>query len=611
MYGVSGVIGPRPDSVQLAAASMAGSLVLSEAGETRYASSDFGDRQVVLGVSSPTDLIEHYLYQEQDWAVAFAGNITNADEFRATNGDTPTVAQAMLNAYRVSGPAFLKHLHGAFSIALWNGREHELFLARDRMGGIPLYYWRSSGQVLFSTRLKALLNTNLVPRRLSEPGVQSFLAYGTPYEPLTVIDGVYAFPSGHWGVIGEDSIRLEQYWDMFAPRDELAGTIDDSARELRSMLTDTVRRHISVPARTCVYFSGGVDSSVLAALMKQETGLVNTVSITLGESSYSEQAYMDLVNRHLGAEAVSYCLHPEQAREWLDDYIATMDQPIVDAFNAYVVSRVASQHGFRVALYGIGGDELFGPYWHLDDIRSLERAARVPSLLRAPAGWVLGRLWGGTRGVKTRDWLVESATPGGAYEYLRQIFLRGEMRALWRGTADPDSLPRIPKVPGIEVFARLNTQYRLEHNTKNSLNRTAHWAGTTQGLQIRSPFLDHCLVEWATRLPVDFRRGESKRLLRLATGDLLPPDVFTRPKMGFYIGLREWLRAQLRPDAEQMFAHPPEAVTEILDEDEMRRIWNQYGEDAARWRRVWALYTLMKWVRQTPIPAASTRAVSV
>jgi asparagine synthase (glutamine-hydrolysing) len=608
---IAGVIEAQAETAMLATANMARYLTHSMHGTAHSSLISDNWPAVAIAVTGPEmrtsrGCANHPAYFKRDGlGIVLSGRITNANEIcEDILGFNTVPAQerinhAILAAYSRFGPRVIARLQGAFAIAIWDGPRNQLFLARDRLGIKPLYYYKCAGtRFVFGSKVKALLASGLVPQRLSHPGIHSYLVYGVTCEPYTAIEDVYALPAAHSAVIRNGEISLYQYWDVFANSEynAIPASVEEAAAELRPLLNEAVRLNTRDVSNTGVFLSGGMDSSALAALMKQETGIANTVSLAVDGMVQSDKPFIDLMVKHLNAEHASFTLSPPEAHGWLKDYFSAMDQPTVDGLNAYAASRVAKANGYTGALYGVGGDELFGPVWNLDSVLKMERAARLPGVITMPAGIVLGTWRKQAPARIAREWLGRAAKPGTAFDFLSRYLSDNELRKLWRGAPDADAMLGRLQLEQPVLYPQLYSRLTVNYFLKNQLLRIADWVGGYHGIEIRSPFLDQSVVDLAFSLPPDFKVGAFKPVLACAIADIVPKAILTREKVGFGIPLQHWMKDQFRLSVESSLRRPPEAVAELIDTKEIAHIWTTFMRTGDRWRLPWGLYTLCQWV---------------
>ncbi len=622
MCGIAGALGLDPDAARAAVDAMCAQM--RPRGPDDWGIESFGRDgcPVVLG-SRRLAIIDpspagHQPMTDSDrgTTIVFNGMIYNFRELRdrlASEGErfvSRCDTEVVLRAYGRFGPDCVRHLRGMFAFAVWDAPRRQLFLARDRLGIKPLYYWRHGCGFLFASQVKALLATGVVPPRLSPAGLQTYLAYGAVSEPLTAIEDVLALPAAHTATLADGRLELSRYWEL--PEAVEAATTEDAAGVLRTLLEEVVRRHLVSDAPLGVFLSGGIDSSLLAALAARETSHLRTVSVVFDEPELSEARYIDAVLAGLRSDHVRVVLRPSELLPWLDGAFAAMDQPSFDGINTYVVSRAAAATGLKVALSGLGGDELFDGYGYVRRVRALERARRLPRAIRAPSSRIAGAaLRGRSTGRKTAAWLTDGAEPGASYELLRRLFLQAEVERLL-ATQPEDSLPRPARVDCRRDLYGQVSALDLGNYTRNVLLRDTDAMSMAHSLEVRVPLLDHVLVEWALRLPERVKAGRPKALLLEAVGELLPRELHTRPKRGFVLPFARWLRAELRYEVEASLRRPPDALGALLDPDATAEVWNTYLRGDRRWHRPFALYAACKWAESltSRAPAANHELVA-
>jgi asparagine synthase (glutamine-hydrolysing) len=503
--------------------------------------------------------------------------------------------EVVLKSYELYGPRCVEKLRGMFAFAIWDSHKHELFLARDRLGIKPLYYRHRGREFLFASQVKALLASGLVDRRISPEGMATFLGLGAVSEPLTIIEGVRALPAGHTATFDSEGLRLNRYWGLEAPR-QINCSPNEAGAHLRTTLDETVGVHLESDAPLGVFLSGGLDSSVLAALATRHTDHLKAVSVVFGERAYSEEMYIDAVTRKLGVDHVRVSLDAGFLRDQLMDAFRAMDQPSFDGINTFFVSKAAHESGLKVALSGLGADELFDGYGYARRAMALERLRRLPDpILRfASAGALTRRL--GARGQKMGSWLSGELTPGSSYELLRRLFLPAEVRQLMPGSRTFDGLAQPVAVDPSGDVAHQVSVLDLTNYTKNVLLRDTDAMSMAHSLEVRVPYLDDRFVESMLRVPSAFRARRNKALLAVSVRDLVPQEVLDRKKHGFLLPLRTWMLGDLRSEVAATLTEPPAAVHALLDAAETRRVWTRFSSDENNWLRPWALYALCKWV---------------
>jgi asparagine synthase (glutamine-hydrolysing) len=533
--------------------------------------------------------------------IVFNGMIYNFRELRRKLEASGVVfssdcdTEVVLRTYDFFGPRCVEELRGMFAFAIWDSRSRELFLARDRLGIKPIYYSRSAERFLFASQVKALLASGLIEERLSPKGLASFLSFGAVSEPLTIIEGVCALPAGHTATLREGEFQLSRYWKP----DAVTGTehsSEQASAELREMLDEIVGGHLVSDAPLGVFLSGGLDSSVLAALAARQTDRLKAISVVFGERAYSEEAYIDSVTRRLSLDHVRVSLGAADLRSHLADAFAAMDQPSFDGINTFFVSKAAHEAGLKVALSGLGADELFDGYGNTRRVARLERIRRLPKPLPRVAVAAAAFAERGSKKRKLREWASGPFAPGHSYELLRRLFLPGEVARLVSAPgASDDARAAVAIDRRKDVFPQVS-MLELTNYTKNVLLRDTDAMSMANSLEVRVPYLDHRLVEWALGLPPSARAGKGKALLIAAVGGALPEEVLARRKHGFLLPLEGWMRGDLAEDVVATLSEPPPSLRELLDPNATRSVWAGFASNRDSWLRPWSLYALCKWV---------------
>lgn len=538
--------------------------------------------------------------------VAFNGMIYNYREIQqflrreghrfASDCDTEVV----LRAYQQWGEDFVTHLHGMFALAVWDERESKLILARDRLGIKPLYYAQRDGRFLFASQVKALVAGGAVPADLSPEAIETFLTFGAVSEPLTAIRGVYALGAGQIATVKDSEMNLRTYWSLPAP-----GTVAvaDAAQELRALLTSAVKSHLVADAPLGVFLSGGIDSSIVAALAAAGGSDVTTISVDFAEPSYSEGHYIDLMRQQLSGTHERVMFGSQDLEVLRTEAFAAMDQPSVDGINTYIVSRAAASRGLKVALSGLGADELFDGYRHAQRVKTMER---IRPFARPVAGLLRRMPEAVQPGEKLRAWLYGEGYAGGSWELLRRALLPSDVRRLMRGSQGDTQMAVPAALSSSAPLARQVLDREVEGYLRNMLLRDTDAMSMANSLEVRVPFLDDQLVDWTARLSPDLRMP-GKGLLIAAVGDLLPVEIVTRQKRGFQLPFEPWLRGPLRAHANEEFANMPARLQEVIDPQVAYGVWQDYVDTGSRWMRPWLLYSLIRWVAaldDTPAPRA-------
>ena len=520
-------------------------------------------------------------------------NFKELSDAIAANPRSGSDTEVVLNAYRAFGTDVFSKLRGMFALAIWDNENRQLILARDRFGIKPLYYYVSNDFLLFASELRALVATGLVPRKLSRQGLDSYLANGSVAAPLTIVDGVRQLLPGHYlRVKANESGGLEYTTTKIAT--DFHGSARTETREeavvqLRAELEESVRMHLVSDVPLGVFLSGGMDSSALVALMDRVSAQrPKTFSVVFEETDLSEENYSRLVAQRFATDHCEIRLTEQQLLDMLPDAIAALDQPTMDGINTFVVSKAVKDAGVTVALSGLGGDELFAGY---PSFRRALKFASLPSaskqVLRAAAGVGQHVLNGSVQQQKFWQLAGSDGSPEEVYRISRQLFANG-FSANGKLNSDGDVVNRI-------------SQLELQGYMANTLLRDTDVMSMAHSLEVRVPFVDARVVDYATSLPGEWKlsaqNGVPKPLLADAVADLLPRDFLARKKMGFTLPFEKWMQGRLRDAISAVFADERQLAESGLIAKDARDLWQRFlrAPRAVGWTRPWSLFVLARW----------------
>jgi asparagine synthase (glutamine-hydrolysing) len=553
-----------------------------------------------------------------DVAVVQNGEILNHLELRATlersgvRFRTSCDTEVLLHMYLRHGPEFVEHLRGMFAVALWDRRERRLLLARDRFGIKPLYYSASDGRLSFASELKALLAQPSFSREVDRQALHAYLSFNSIPAPLTIFRAARKLPPGHLLLCDPDrGMRVERFARPApAHSDAVRGEAPASlAAELRERLRDSVTAHLLADVPVGILLSGGVDSSVLAALAAESSAdRVSTFSIGFRERSFNELDLARQVAARYGTDHHELVVTPDLA-ELLPRLVAAFDEPFADssAVPTYLVSQLASEH-VKVVLSGEGGDELFGGY----ETYAADLLARRMGPLATRMAPLVERLPSSSARVsldyRAKRFVRAAALPAlERHHGWKEIFSAPQRaRLVVEGWQDPGFDPltgwreRFAETAGAPLLARLQDVDLGIYLADDLLVKTDRMS-MVHGLEARVPFLDPVVSELALALPTRMKvRGLSKkRLLRQAAGPLIPAGILKARKRGFSIPAAAWLRGELEPMARELLApertrsqgfFEPSETIRLLDDHVARR------EDYSR--QLWGLMSFSLWAEQ-------------
>lgn len=551
------------------------------------------------------------------YRLVFNGEIYNFRELRgqlersghefAGGSDTEVLLVALLHW---GAEAVLPRLNGMFALALWDAQEHRLLLARDRFGKKPLYYGLVGPDFVFASELKALRCLPQPPTRLHSPSVEAFFRFGYVPSPLTIYENIWKLPPGCylWQHSGAAVAEPKSYL-VESPVTQERPTMEG----LELTLRQAVARRLVSDVPLGAFLSGGIDSSLIVALMQECAAQpVRTYTIGFAESSHDEATYAAAVGRHLGTRHTEYRLTVPEALQQVTLLPTVYDEPFADpsGLPTLLVSQLARKH-VTVVLSGDGGDEVFGGYnRYLWAPRLWSFLKRFPLSMRRLLFRVLGRVPIPTGLSRYSDRMahpLEKATkllglldaPNAEELYLRLCsqWSRPHEVTSARGFDELAMFERVDRNrPMVEWMMRLDQLTYLPDDILVKVDR----ATMSVGLEARSPFLDPEVVLFAARFSIDekIRGNRGKLPLRELLARRLPPELFERPKTGFSMPLGEWLRGGLRDWAEDFLSERALMESGYLRPQGIRLRWREHLARKRDWSAsLWTVIMFQAWLR--------------
>lgn len=568
-------------------------------------------------------------------AVFYNGEVYNFRELRdeleslghkfRTRSDT----EIIVHAYEAWGEDCVQRLHGMFAFAVVempqgrSGNPARAFIARDRMGIKPFYYAISEGAFLFASEVCALLASGCIAAKLSKEAVSSFLLFGSVGEPMTLVDGVASLPPGHCITISIDEksgvSEPRAYWDIEQDLVNTRRASNESAlspaTRVRSLLEDAVRSHLIADVPVGVFLSSGLDSTAIATLASRAQDGIHTFTVAFPDAEFSEAEIARATAKRLGTNHSELKLSDQEMVARLDEAIAAFDQPSMDGINTYFVSWAARQTGLKVALSGLGSDELFGGYTSFRDTARVRRLVAVARFYPRPLrAFIANRVMGTKTSRHSPDrsrkafaaWLDPAALPH-PYFFTRLLFTPqtvgswlDEDAEIWSNTPwGKWSSHAVGETRSMDAFTTVSW-LELRSYLTNTLLRDTDAMSMHHSLEVRVPFLHSALVEYVLSLPESAKgdRTQPKALLIQALGDSFPKELTAQPKRTFTFPWESWLRGPLGKRVEAGLADWSPALEPQLDGKLARGVWNDFLAGRTTWSRPWSLYVLNEWVKR-------------
>jgi asparagine synthase (glutamine-hydrolysing) len=542
---------------------------------------------------------------EGRYVIVFNGEVFNFAEIRrelerdGASFRSSSDTEVILEGYARLGPGILQRMRGMFALAIFDQRTGALFLARDRMGIKPLYVAIDRDGIAFSSEVRALLASGGVEPRLSRVGLASYLRWGSVADPHTLLSSVQSLPPGSFLVADEHGPRITNYW-----RPSLRSRAHGRAEALeliKPVLRDAVELRLVSDVPVGVFLSGGVDSSVVTAIAARASREpLHTFNVGFSESIYDESSHAAEIARAYGCVHHAITLHADAARDRMTEALRAQDQPSSDGINTFFVSEAVRRSGIKVALSGLGGDELFAGYEKFRYFGAARRlAGRGPRGVRFVSPWMPEALQ--NRLSRIEGLLGGGAGAEGAYAALRSMFNENQV-VEFLGHREAERLSeqaafvdeRFPE-EGDDVS--LMSTFEFRHYMKDTLLRDADVMSMAHALEVRVPLIDHVLVETVLPIAGELKLrdplGRNKGLL-VDAAPPLPAQTSQRRKMGFALPFDVWFKGPLRGWVEEILFDPDSP----LERRAVKALWDRYLAGGTNAWRVFCLVSVTAWCRE-------------
>ena len=551
--------------------------------------------------------------------VVMNGELYNFKEIRADlekrghRFETQTDTEILPHLYEEYGEVMLEHINGMFAFALWDKNKKKLLIARDRFGEKPLYYGVFDGKLIFASELKVLLQNPAVKTELNTDALRQYLSFDYVPAPASIYQNIYKLPAAHLLVSENGEIKTRRYWNLSFHKNGKAPSIEKAAEQLREILADAVRLRLVADVPLGILLSGGVDSSTVAAFAAQfSTEKVKTFSIGFEEDSFDESKYARQVAAHLGTEHYEDKLSVEKAADLISEIGTWLDEPLSDGslIPTFLLSRFVKKH-VTVALGGDGGDEIFAgyPMYFGHKIASIYDA--IPGFLRSGLiEPIVNNLPVSTENLsfdyKAKRFVAASKydtvtrhhswfgsfSIDGQNELLHKDVLANSSGDIYKGAKD---LLKITDARHeIERMQFLDMNFYMAEDILTKVDR----ASMAVSLEVRAPFLDPRVAEFAASLPLRYKLkgSKGKYILKKAVEPLLPKNILHRPKKGFGVPIAEWLKGRLNPLLHDLLDSNRLKNQGLFDERYVGNLIKEHETGtASHHKQLWTLLVFQLW----------------
>ena len=552
--------------------------------------------------------------------LVFNGEIYNFQELRedliAKGYDfkTKTDTEVILALYQYEGENLVDKINGMFAFALWDKKKESLFIARDRLGKKPLYYYNADNTFVFGSELKALLKIATVPKKIRADAVYDFFTYQYIPDPKTIFNDIYKLEPGHVMTITKEGVNCRQYWDLSFKK-QRSDDAENISNDLHDIINHSVKQRMISDVPLGAFLSGGVDSSGIVGLMAENSDApVTTCSIGFNSKKFDEVEFAQQIATQFETDHHEFTVQ-ENVEDNLQKIAAFFDEPFADPslVPTFFVSQLARQQ-VTVALAGDGGDESFAGYskYGIDEIENRLRNL-FPKFIRKNVFSRVASLLSNSKNVLFRKayTLLNTLALDPAYGFfLTNSFMDDR---IWHSLVRDDFSQQLGEYHPSSV----TTQHYQKSDAEDHLGKIlytdikTYLAGDilvkvdrmsmANSLEVRAPLLDYKVVELAAKIPskLKLKDGDKKHILKRAFGKLLSQNTLYRKKMGFSVPLADWLRNEIKDQAGQTLLQATEGLPDYFKMERVKEMWQQHqNEERDYSTELWSMLMFQLWFNQ-------------
>lgn len=555
------------------------------------------------------------------YVLVFNGEIYNYQEIKPLLPDyafkTTSDTEVILAAYLKWGQDCLQYLNGMFALAIWDKQQKQLFVARDRLGVKPFYYYLDGQTFLFASEIRSLLSSGLIARQVDRYALRDYLVFQSVYAPYTIIKDIFQLMPGECAFISAKGMEKSVYWAIERPTQTFEmPDVTTVHRNVKDLLTASVQRRMISDVPLGAFLSGGIDSSAIVGLMSEVSARpIDTFTVVFDEKQYDESYFAGVVAQRFKTHHTKIRLTSQDFLKALPEALDAMDAPSGDGLNTYIVSKMTKQAGITVALSGIGGDELFAGYPYFSFFKKIQTDYslywKIPAAIRKPnANLACCFLPNNDKYNRIAQLLkADDSSVAAIYPIFRLIHAKDSAeKLLERHEISPLIIEQLltERKKAIAAFPTMS-QFSIAEllgYTLNVLLRDTDQFSMASALEVREPFFDSKLVEYVLQVPDQFKHKNDspKKLLVDALHPLLPKQIVDRPKMGFSFPWKQWLLTDLRSFCQEHIDHLTKY--DLFDAKILQSEWklflNSKGQKVS-WVKIWQLVVLSNWLKKNQI----------
>tara|TARA_Y100001958_G_C21243867_1_gene572853 strand:+ start:2511 stop:4343 length:1833 start_codon:yes stop_codon:yes gene_type:complete len=607
MCGIAGIVSKKQTNVNSYLKSMVSSMTHRGPDADGFqikGSLGFGHRRLsIIDLNDRSN--QPFFSNDKRYSIVFNGEIYNYLDLKEeiggkykfkTNSDT----EVLLAAYIIYGKSFIDRTNGCFSFAIYDSQQNIIFFARDRLGIKPFYFYFDKDFFLFASELRAVLASSLVKKEINITGLDQYLRFQSSFSPNSIITNVNILEPGTSGTFFLENFHcnFHKYWELGIKNKNISlNNYDTIKNKVKKKVLSSVDRRLMSDVELAAFLSGGVDSTIIVGLMK-ELGVknINTFSLVHDDSKYDESFYSDMVAKKYNTNHYKVTIGKDELVSEVTNALNEFDSPSADGLNNYIVSKKIRKIGIKVALSGLGGDELFAGYPQFKYFYFFRKNKNLSKLLK---NFPFQFFKLNNRYLKFLKIIASDFSSRSINTIFRDT--SGDFNNLLNGKLKK---PKDKKTKNEKYYEKfIISKYsisELKGYTSNVLLKDADQTSMAHGLEVRVPFLDHELVDYILSLPDNYKNIKKPKALLIDTfSDILPIEVQSRKKQGFTIPTRDWMKNEL-------FCLSKENISVLCDsnlfnKDKLVSLWNHFLETNQNSSLTWGLVVFGSWLKNNKV----------
>lgn len=545
------------------------------------------------------------------YVLVFNGEIYNFRELKKEIKDYPFITssdtEVLMAAFCKWGISCLSKLDGMFAFAIWDTYDETLWLARDRMGVKPLYYNKDSTCISFSSEKRSLMKSGFIKAEIDQQSMFDYLSFQSTGYPNAIIKGIHQVKAGTYVKITNKSFNEKTYWDITEFHETEYKDLPLVRKNVFNLLHQAVQKRRISDVDFGILLSGGIDSSAIAAMMSLGNNQpINTFTLGNSDRVYDESVFAERIAKRFSTNHTQVMLNPDVLVSKITEGLNAMDSPTADGINTYLVSSAIRGAGFKVALSGIGGDELFVGYpgfMHFYNINKFKNSFHLSYLLRQPFSFLLSQDTSGRKARLGNVLSLKNPTIDRVYPILREILSPKQINQFIETNINSSGLQNIlynasSGIQSFELFGQFSIAEYLGYSQQTLLKDTDQMS-MALGLEIREPFFDYKLIEYVMALPDHIKYPHvPKKLLVDSIYPMLPVETVSQTKRGFLLPWNSWMRNELFSLCDFHIRHFSQR--DFVHAKPLLEYWQRFlkNDPRIRWMELWQIVVLDFWMQK-------------